>query len=136
MCDVLGVGVDLCAVPRMERAMARERFAQRVFTEGERAYLAAQGRGAARSAAAMFAAKEAVAKALGTGFSGGVMPEQIEVVHDALGAPGAALHGAALERLQRMGGARVLLSLTHEGEQAAAFAVVTGGPRETRPQET
>ena len=123
MSDVIGVGVDLCAVARMERACEKAHFMERVFTEGERAYLDAKGKGRAQSAAAMFAAKEAVAKALGTGFSAGVMPEQIEVTHDACGAPGIALHGAAKERLSTMGGARVMISLSHEGGTAAAFAV-------------
>ena len=126
MCKTLGVGIDLCAVSRMERACEREHFARRVFTEGERAYLEAKGKGRAKSAAAMFAAKEAVAKALGTGFSGGVMPWCIEVTHAQSGAPGALLHGAAQERLLAMGGARVLLSLTHEGDMAAAYAIVVG----------
>ena len=126
MSDVIGVGVDLCAVARIEKAMAREHFMARVFTEGERAYIASQGAGAARSAAAAFAAKEAVAKALGTGFSLGVMPDQIEVTHAPTGAPQAVLRGAALARLEEMGGVRVMLSLTHERETAAAFAVVVG----------
>ena len=127
MSDVIGVGVDLCAVARMERACERERFMERVFTEGERAYLDARGKGRAQSAAAMFAAKEAVAKALGTGFSRGVMPEQIEVTHGEGGAPGVALHGAARARLEEIGGARVMLSLSHEGDMAAAFAVIVSG---------
>ena len=123
MSDVIGVGVDLCAVARMERACEKAHFMERVFTEGERAYLDAKGKGRAQSAAAMFAAKEAVAKALGTGFSSGIMPEQIEVTHDACGAPQIALHGAAKERLSALGGARVMISLSHEGETAAAFAM-------------
>ena len=110
----------------MERACQKQHFVERVFTEDERAYLDAKGKGRAKSAAAMFAAKEAVAKALGTGFSSGVMPWQIEVTHDALGAPGVALHDAALARLGALGGARVMLSLTHEKETAAAFAVAVG----------
>ena len=60
-----------------------------MFTEAERAYLQGRGRGAGESAAAMFAAKEAVAKALGTGFAQGIMPEQIEVTHADSGQPGA-----------------------------------------------
>ena len=84
----------------------------------------ARGVGRAQSAAAMFAAKEAVAKALGTGFAGGVMPEQIEVTHDASGAPGICLHGRALERMHEMGGRRVMISLSHEGNLAMAFAVI------------
>lgn len=69
MSDVIGVGVDLCSVPRIARAMEREHFMRRVYTQEERAYLKSRGKSAPQSAAAMFAAKEAVAKALGTGFS-------------------------------------------------------------------
>lgn len=122
-----GIGVDLCAVSRMERALERPGFLTRVFTPQERAYLDEKGRGRAQSAAAMFAAKEAVAKALGTGMSGGVCFDRIEVTHDALGAPGVRLYGAAQERLVALGGGRVLLSLSHEGDMAIAFAVIEAG---------
>ena len=111
----------------MERAIARESFLARVYTEDERAYLDAKGKTRTQSAAAMFAAKEAVSKALGTGMSGGVCFDQIEVTHDALGAPGVRLHGAAQERLLALGGGRVLLSLSHEGDMAIAFAVIEAG---------
>ena len=73
---------------------------------------------------AMYAAKEATSKALGTGLSQGVFLNQIEVRHDALGAPGLALSGAALERMHGMGGTRMLLSLSHEGDMAVAFVVM------------
>lgn len=122
-----GIGVDLCSVVRMQKALARESFMRRVYTQRERDYLASRGKGSAQSAAAMFAAKEAVAKALGTGMSGGVCFEQIEVTHDAKGAPSVCLWGAALERLHGVGGGRVLLSLSHEGEMAIAFAVIEAG---------
>ena len=72
----------------------------------------------------MFAAKEAVAKALGTGFAQGIMPEQIEVTHADNGQPGARLTGAAQARLEQMGGGRILLSLSHEGDTAIAFALI------------
>ena len=117
----------MISVSRMERALERPGFLTRVFTPQERAYLDEKGRGRAQSAAAMFAAKEAVAKALGTGMSGGVCFDQIEVTHDALGAPGVRLHGAAQERLLALGGGRVLLSLSHEGDMAIAFAVIEAG---------
>lgn len=90
MPETLGIGVDLCAVSRIERAIQKAHFLNRVFTEAERAYLQGRGRGAGESAAAMFAAKEAVAKALGTGFAQGIMPEQIEVTHADRRQPGAA----------------------------------------------
>ena len=126
MPELLGVGVDLCGIARIERAIEKEHFYERVFTPEERAYLDQKGKSRAQSAAAMFAAKEAVAKALGTGFSGGVMPWNISVVHDEKGAPGAELSGAAKERLEQMGGAGVRISLSHEGDSAIAFAVIGG----------
>lgn len=126
MPELLGVGVDLCGIARIERAIEKEHFYERVFTPEERAYLDQKGKSRAQSAAAMFAAKEAVAKALGTGFSGGVMPWNISVVHDEKGAPGAELSGAAKERLEQMGGASVRISLSHEWDSAIAFAVIGG----------
>ena len=129
MCKVIAIGTDLCEIARIERAISREHFYGRVFSEGERAYLETKGRARAASAAAMFAAKEAVAKALGTGFAGGVEPWVIEVTHGEHGAPGIRLHGDALARLEALGGGRVLLSLTHEGDMSMAFAVIEGcGP--------
>ena len=126
MPELLGVGVDLCGVARIERAIEKAHFYERVFTPEERAYLNQKGKGRAQSAAAMFAAKEAVAKALGTGFSGGVMPWNISVVHNEKGAPSAELTGAAKERLEQIGGAGVRISLSHEGDSAIAFAVIGG----------
>ena len=75
-------------------------------------------------AAAMFAAKEAVAKALGTGFAQGVMPWQIEVTHEQSGKPGVLLTGAAREKFEQIGGRSILLSLSHEGDTAIAFALI------------
>ena len=130
MCDrqarIVGIGTDMCTVSRIAKAIEKEHFYQSVYLDGERAYLAAKGRGKAESAAAMFAAKEAVAKALGTGFAKGVGVTMIEVTHDELGAPGVLLHEGAKERLAAIGGKRVLLSLTHEGDMAMAFAVIEG----------
>ena len=126
MPELLGVGVDLCGIARIERAIEKAHFYERVFTPEERAYLDQKGKGRAQSAAAMFAAKEAVAKALGTGFSGGVMPWNISVVHDEKGAPGAELTGAAKARMEQIGGRNVMLSLSHEGGSAIAFAVIGG----------
>ena len=130
MSEIIGIGIDLCAVSRMERAIEKEHFYMRVFLEGERADLEKKERARSQSAAAMFAAKEAVAKALGTGFAQGVMPWAIEVTHEESGAPGVRLHGDARKRLEAIGGRRVLLSLTHEGDMAMAFAVIEGIPTE------
>jgi holo-[acyl-carrier protein] synthase len=121
---VVGIGVDMCAVSRMEKAIEREHFYMRIFTDKERAYLDGKNKSRAQSAAAMYAAKEAVMKALGTGLSKGIFFDQIEVTHDELGAPGLVLSGRALERMQELGGSGMLLSLSHEGDMAIAFAVM------------
>ena len=126
MSEIIGIGTDICAVSRMEKAIAKEHFYMRVFLDGERAYLNGKEKARAQSAAAMFAAKEAVAKALGTGFAQGVTPWNIEVTHAQSGAPGVTLHGDAQARLAAIGGAKVMLSLTHEGDTAMAFAVIVG----------
>ncbi|MBE5798969.1 MAG: holo-[acyl-carrier-protein] synthase [Clostridiales bacterium] len=126
MSKIIGIGTDLCAVSRMDKAIQREHFYERVFFESERAYLEKKENARAQSAAAMFAAKEAVAKALGTGFIRGIMPWTIEVTHDEAGKPGIVLHEAAKERFEALGGTDVHLSLTHEGDSAMAFVVIEG----------
>ncbi len=123
---IAGIGCDLCAVSRMERATEKPHFVERVFLPGERAYLDGRGRARAQSAAAMFAAKEAAAKALGTGFAQGVMPWTIEVAHDGQGAPQLLLHGAAKSRFEALGGVRAHLSLSHEGDMAMAMVILEG----------
>ena len=128
MCDqkrpIVGIGVDMCAISRIEKAIEREHFYTRIFTEGERAYLDKKNKSRAQSAAAMYAAKEAVAKALGTGFSKGIFFDQISVTHDELGAPGLVLTGRAFERMQELGGKEMLLTISHEGDMAIAFVVM------------
>lgn len=126
MSKIIGIGTDMCAVSRMEKAIEKAHFYERVFFEEERAYLERKENARAQSAAAMFAAKEAVAKALGTGFSQGIMPWTIEVTHDEAGKPGVRLYGAAKEKLEELGGGDVHLSLTHEGDMAMAFAMIEG----------
>ena len=116
-----GVGIDICRISRIRSAAAREGFLERYFTPGELAYCGSRGRGRMRSLAGLFAAKEAVVKALGTGFRG-IGPGSIEIGHDALGTP-VLLPGAALETLLRERGIRtVLLSISHDGDTAVAIA--------------
>ena len=126
MSEIIGIGTDMCAVSRMEKAIQRTHFYERVFFENERVYLESKENARAQSAAAMFAAKEAVSKALGTGFIRGIMPWTIEVTHDEHGKPGVVLHDAAKEKMESIGGKRVHLSLTHEGDMALAFAMIEG----------
>lgn len=121
---IVSVGVDVAEVERIERAVDHprwgERFRQRVYTTGEIEYCCRRKRHA-ESFAARWAAKEAVMKALGTGFRG-VAFREIEVVRGS-GAPTIHLHARALARAEHLGIIHWHLSLTHSGGQAIAFVV-------------
>ena len=123
---VLGLGVDVVEIPRIERALARfgERFLRRILTAEEISWLAGRGNVPAR-VAAFFAAKEACAKALGTGLAG-LSWQEMEVFHEASGRPGLRLSGAALERFLALGGQRAHLSLSHERKYAVAVVILEG----------
>jgi holo-[acyl-carrier protein] synthase len=131
---ILGIGSDLCDIRRIERSLSRfgERFTQRVFTPGERDK---SDRRAARagSYARRFAAKEACAKALGTGMSQGVFWRDMEVVNLPGGRPTLRLTGGALARLQAMTPpgheAVVHVSLTDDPPLAQAFVVIEARPK-------
>jgi holo-[acyl-carrier protein] synthase len=122
---VLGVGTDLIETKRIEVSIDRfgERFLERVFTTGEIAYCLRKKKNAAESFAARFAAKEAGAKALGTGISRGVTWKELEVRREANGRPTLHLSGRAAELAGAMGVRRMQLSLTHSRELAMAVVV-------------
>ena len=115
---IAGIGVDLTDVARIREACRKEAFRNRIYTQQELAY----ARERAESLAAMFAAKEAAAKALGTGFRG-FEPADIEVRHNEQWQPWLQLYGGARARAEQMGVGAMHLSLTHEQGQAAAFVV-------------
>ena len=118
---IIGIGLDLCEIARMERAIEKERFLQRIFTPKEAERIrSASGVRRGEIAAGAFAAKEAVAKALGTGFVG-FGPDSIEILPDAHGRPTCTLHNRARDLA---GGARVLVTITHEKGFAAATAII------------
>lgn len=116
----LAVGVDLVEIARVAAAVARygERFLARVYTADERAYAA----GRAPALAVRFAAKEATAKALGTGI-GPVGWRNIEVRNDATGKPSLTLHGAAADVAREAGFFEWQVSVTHSRTIAAAYVV-------------
>lgn len=124
---ILGIGTDLCRIDRIERAIGKPRFLERVYTPAERARIeAAGGVRRAEIAAGLFAAKEAVAKALGTGFDG-FFADAVEVLPDAAGRPVCTLAGGAKARAEALAGDapfRVWLSVTHEDGFASAMAVI------------
>jgi len=120
-----GLGMDLCGINRIEQAVKKnECFLQRYYTQEEREYILARGETGAQSAAAMFAAKEAFLKAVGTGVGRGITMADIAVAHDELGAPCYVLTDAALQKMQDMGAKRAWLSLSHEEGVAAAVCVI------------
>lgn len=123
---VVGIGIDLVDVSRVERAVGRygTRFLDRVFTPREQVVYQ-RGRSCERLAA-RFAAKEAVMKALGTGRSRGVGWRDIEVVGES-GPPRVHLRGKALDVARGLGIQTIYISLTHEGDSAAAVAVAQTG---------
>ncbi len=122
---ILGVGIDLCAVDRMEESLKDGRFLHRFFSPDEQAYILSRGVYAASSAAAGFAAKEAFFKALGTGIAGELY--EVSLLHRENGAPYITLTGWARAAAQARDVSHVHVSLTHEMGLAAAFVVLEGG---------
>lgn len=123
---MISLGTDILEVARIEAVVARlqERFVRRILSPPEEAEYRASGQ-PVRLLARRFAAKEAIAKALGTGIGRGVSWQDIVITHDDFGAPGVELLGGALEVARRRGGNRVLLSLSDEREYVVAFAALT-----------
>ena len=129
---IIGTGNDIIDMRRVEKIMARyeARFTARCFTDNERRK-AARRRGAGTHIATYakrFAAKEACAKALGTGFNHGVFMRDIGVVNDAAGLPVLALTGSAHDRLEAITPegmkAFVHLTMTDEPPLASAFVII------------
>jgi holo-[acyl-carrier protein] synthase len=123
--DIIGLGVDICEIARMERALGRHpTLRERVFTAEERAYCDTKAR-PAESYAGRFAAREAVIKALG-GYRGKRW-QDIHVRRAPSGAPEIALGGNAKRRADALGVDRVLVTFTHERSSAVAVAVAVRG---------
>lgn len=122
---ICGIGVDVVAVDRMSHWLEDEALLHRYFDDRERDAIYQRRDGAALSLAARFAAKEAFAKALGTGFRGFALRD-VWVVNDALGKPELHVSGSAATALARIGGRRLWLSLTHEQQHAIAMVVIEG----------
>jgi holo-[acyl-carrier protein] synthase len=126
---IIGIGSDLCDIRRIEKAMERhgERFLQRVFTKTEREKaMRRTEKLRAGTFAKRFAAKEACAKALGTGFNNGVFMSDLGVVNQRSGQPGFLLTGGAARRLAVLTppGMRSVVALTMTDEYPYAFAQV------------
>ncbi len=120
---ILGTGLDIVAIARMESWLKDSSLLERYFSREEIEYALARGAGAGASLAARFAAKEAFGKALGTGL-GGLKLKDIEVRSDHRGCPRLELRGTAREASAALGKGKVFLSLTHEASFAAAQVII------------
>lgn len=115
---ITGIGTDLVEIARVQKAIGRSAFLRKVYTEREQELIKVR---AVRSAG-NFAAKEAVAKALGCGFSG-IRPIEIEVLRDVSGMPYVVLHGRAKQKAADMGITRIHVSITDTEQYAQAYAI-------------
>lgn len=118
---IKGVGIDILAVSRMERLLSHETFCARIFTVDERAHIAGAGLRAAQTAAGVFCAKEAYAKAMGCGLSGPLF-QQVRLRWDSVGRP---------TLVSDMPGSKELLfhvSITHDNGMASALVICEARP--------
>jgi holo-[acyl-carrier protein] synthase len=133
---IIGIGSDLCNIERIQSSLDRfgARFVARVFTEVEKAKAERRPFTRAGTYAKRFAAKEAFAKAVGTGFRRGVFMKDIGVVNLPSGAPTLALTGGAKERLDALTppghAAQIHLTMTDDHPFALAIVVITALPEE------
>jgi holo-[acyl-carrier protein] synthase len=120
---IVGIGVDVVHVDRLERWQNTPGLLERYFHPDELAVVFARGGGAVLSLAARFAAKEAFGKALGTGLRG-ITLKDLRVINRHNGRPEIRVFGSAREALERSGANRVHLSLTHERDNAIAMVAL------------
>ena len=125
---IVGTGIDLTEVARIQHSIDRygSRFLRRVYTPAEQAYCLRK-RKSAESFAARFVAKEAGAKALGTGISYGVHWLEIEVVRPPGARPTVQFHGRAAQFAARLGVSHAALSITHTNDVAMASVILEDG---------
>ncbi len=125
---ILGLGIDVVSIERVAAIHRRhsEALVRRICRSGEcKPY---RGQALIEHLAGLFAAKEALFKALGTGWAQGVTFRQVQLVTAAGGAPGYRLHGVAAARATELGTESSRLSITHERDYAAAVAILEGTP--------
>lgn len=118
---IIGIGTDIIEIYRVEKLLDKKAFIDRFFNEGEKEYILSKK---AESAAGYFAAKEAVVKALGTGFSG-INWRDVEIVK-VDSKPIVVLHNRALEIADIKGVKNILISISHCRDYATATAVMEG----------
>ena len=123
---IKGVGIDIIEIHRIENALKKnQKFIYRILTKKEIAYIQENQKPNA-TVAGYFAAKEAVSKALGSGFRGFTW-QDIEIHKDQENRPFVLLHNKAKEKLETMGGTEVWISISHSKKDAVAQALITKG---------
>ena len=121
---MLGIGCDLADVERIEKAIARNGFKERVFTPDEIAYCTGPHGDKAQSYAARFAAKEAFLKAIGTGLRGSGQLTELSVTNDDLGKPELRVTGYYASYIEKMGVTKIHLTLSHTATTAMAVVML------------
>jgi holo-[acyl-carrier protein] synthase len=122
---IISIGIDIIEVSRVREVLLRTpRFIERVYTERERAYCESRGAVSAQHYAARFAAKEAALKALGTGWSGGIAWQDIEISALDGGAPVLIFSGRVRELYEQSGATAAHLSMSHTSEHAIAEVIL------------
>ena len=122
---IKGLGLDVCEISRMEKQLENGRFLDRFFTPDEVMYVRSRGAGAACTLAGLFAAREALGKALGCGIDFEL--KEAEVRHTENGSPYYHISGSLKERI---GNDRLSLSISHDGGVAVAVCLLEGGTAE------
>ena len=125
---ILEIGVDIVEVERIKEICSKwgGKFEERVFTQRELAYCKRK-KGCYQSLAARFAAKEALFKALGTGWSLSMCWKDVEIVNDKLGKPKVVLSGKTQQIAEGVGEKKAMVSLSHTKHYAVANVVLMGG---------
>jgi len=118
---IIGVGVDIVQVDRIAKNIEKQRFIDKIYTDGEKEFLAKKFF-SSQTAAGLFAAKEAVSKSLGTGILGFSITD-IEIIKDEFNKPEILLHNNALKIAENKGIDKINISISHEKDYAIAFAV-------------
>lgn len=122
---IVGLGIDQIEIDRVSRTWQRygERFGRRVYTDSEWAYCISRPH-PAQSLAGRFAAKEAVMKALGLGWPGGIAYRDIEITRELTGKPGLRLSNRAAQRASMLGVTNSTVSMTHDRTHSSATVIL------------
>lgn len=130
---IIGTGIDIVELSRIEKSAASAAFCRRVFTEAELAYADGRGKQRTASLAARWAGKEALLKSLGTGLVGAMSLTDIEILPDEKGAPVVTLQGAVQAQAKNLGVTEIKMTLSHGRDSAVAECVLWG--EEVSPSE-